>query len=125
MLPPTALILAWQIGLRSKLGGHSIRTPERLRRPAKHIATSCVSFPSTEHMARHRKHHDAFTIVELLIASTITVVIVVMLGTMFGSITKTISRAGQRTDAFRDARAALRMIERDLRGLVHATSAAY
>lgn len=60
----------------------------------------------------------AFTIVELLVAAAITVVIVVLLGTMFGSLTSTASRANQRTDAFRDARAALQMMERDLSGLV-------
>jgi type II secretory pathway pseudopilin PulG len=65
-----------------------------------------------------RNLRSGFTIVELLIASAITVAIVVMLGTMFGSLTKTTSRANQRTDAFRDARAALQMIERDLSGLV-------
>lgn len=74
----------------------------------------------------NRKEHVAgFTIAELLIAVTITVLIVVLLGTMFGSLTSTISRAGQRTDAFRDARAALQMIERDLTGLVRAQQTAY
>ena len=65
-----------------------------------------------------RKKCSAFTIVELLIAAAITVVIVVMLGTMFGSLISTSSRANQRTDAFRDARAALQMMARDLSGLV-------
>src|SRR5205085_10890750 len=41
-----------------------------------------------------------------------------MLGLMFGSLTSASSRANQRIDAFRDARAALQMIERDLSGLV-------
>lgn len=72
-----------------------------------------------------RRSHSAFTLVELLIAVTITVLIVVLLGTMFGSLTKTTSRANQRIDAFRDARAALQMMERDLSDLVHATPAAY
>src|SRR5438309_11438664 len=76
-------------------------------------------------MIGHRQRYYAFTIVELLIASTITVGIVVLLGTMFGAITRTASRANQRTDAFRDARAALQMMERDLSDLVHATPAAY
>lgn len=76
-------------------------------------------------MKQRGNSQRGFTIAELLIASTITVVIVVMLGTMFGSITKTASRASQRTDAFRDARAALQMMERDLSDLVHASPAAY
>lgn len=62
---------------------------------------------------------------ELLIAVTITLLIVVLLGTMFGSLTKTTSRANQRTDVFRDARAALQMMERDLTGLVRAQQTAY
>jgi type II secretory pathway pseudopilin PulG len=59
-----------------------------------------------------------FTLAELLIATGITVIIVVLLGTMFGSLMDTASRANQRTDAFREARAALQMIERDLSNLV-------
>lgn len=68
-------------------------------------------------MTRHRQI-CAFTLVELLISVAITTLIVVMLGIMFGSLTSTSSRANQRIDAFRDARAALQMIERDLSGLV-------
>jgi type II secretory pathway pseudopilin PulG len=60
----------------------------------------------------------AFTLAELLIATGITVIIVVLLGTMLGSFLSTASRANQRIDAFRDARAALQMIERDLSNLV-------
>ncbi len=41
-----------------------------------------------------------------------------MLGPMLGSLMSTASHANQRVDAFRDARAALQMIERDLRNLV-------
>jgi type II secretory pathway pseudopilin PulG len=59
-----------------------------------------------------------FTLAELLIAAAITVVIVLLLGTMFGSLLTTASRANQRIDAFREARAALQMIERDLSNLV-------
>ncbi len=68
-------------------------------------------------IVRH-KRTAAFTIVELLVASAITLGIVVLLGVIFGSITRTASRANQRTDAFRDARAALQMMARDLTGLV-------
>jgi type II secretory pathway pseudopilin PulG len=60
----------------------------------------------------------AFTILELLIAAAITSVIVVMLGTMFGSLSSTASHASERIEAFRDARAAIHMIERDLSHLV-------
>jgi type II secretory pathway pseudopilin PulG len=59
-----------------------------------------------------------FTLVELLIAAAITVVIVVMLGLMLGSLMSSASHASQRVDAFRDARAALHMMERDLSNLV-------
>ena len=61
-----------------------------------------------------------FTLVELLIAAVITVVIVVMLGLMLGSLMTSASHASQRVDAFRDARAALQMMERDLSNLVRA-----
>jgi type II secretory pathway pseudopilin PulG len=59
-----------------------------------------------------------FTLVELLIATGITVLMVVMLGWMLGSVMRAASRATERVDAFRDARAAMQMIERDLRNLV-------
>lgn len=65
-----------------------------------------------------RRSTAAFTLVELLVATAITAVIVVMLGTMFGSLSSTSLRANQRIDSFRDARAALQMIQRDLSGLV-------
>jgi type II secretory pathway pseudopilin PulG len=73
-----------------------------------------TKFGFTLTMPRER----AFTLVELLIAAGITVVIVVLLGTMLGSLLNTASRASQRTDTFRDARAALQMMERDLSNLV-------
>ncbi len=59
-----------------------------------------------------------FTLVELLVAAAITVLIVVMLGTMFSSLSSTSLRTNQRIDAFRDARAALQMMERDLSTLL-------
>src|SRR5438067_9675688 len=69
-------------------------------------------------MVRRQTRCFGFTIVELLVASAITLGIVVLLGVIFGSITRTTSRANQRTDAFRDARAALQIMARDLAGLV-------
>jgi type II secretory pathway pseudopilin PulG len=59
-----------------------------------------------------------FTLAELLIATGVTAIIVVLLGTMLGSVLNTATRTSQRVDAFRDARAALQMIERDLSNLV-------
>ena len=93
----------------------------RLNRPAT-LSTSREQAAFT--LAKPRKHL-AFTLVELLIAVTITVLIVVLLGTMFSSLTSTTSRANQRIDVFRDARAALQMMERDLTGLVRAQQTAY
>jgi type II secretory pathway pseudopilin PulG len=59
-----------------------------------------------------------FTLVELLIATGITVAMVFMLGLMLTSLMSSASQATQRVDAFRAARAAMQMIERDLRNLV-------
>ena len=59
-----------------------------------------------------------FTLAELLIATGITAIIVVLLGTMLGSLLNTASRSNQRIDAFREARAALQMMERDFSNLV-------
>jgi type II secretory pathway pseudopilin PulG len=69
-------------------------------------------------MPGRRPKISAFTMVELLVAASITTLIVVLLGILFGSIAKTTSRANQRIDTFRDARAALQMIARDLSNLV-------
>src|SRR4029453_8175040 len=90
----------------------------------------CGSFPSIEPMIiRPNKkvgfilplpRERAFTLAELLIATGITAIIVVLLGTMLGSLLNTASRSNQRIDAFREARAALQMIERDLSNLVRA-----
>jgi type II secretory pathway pseudopilin PulG len=71
-----------------------------------------------EHAPPERRRCGAFTLAELLIATGITVVIVVMLGLMLTSLLSTASHATERVDSFRDARAALQMIERDLRNLV-------
>src|SRR5438270_9449029 len=68
---------------------------------------------------------DGFTLTARLIAAAITTSIVVMLGWMFGSLANTSSRANQRIDAFRDARAAIQTIQRDMANLVHATPTAY
>jgi type II secretory pathway pseudopilin PulG len=66
-----------------------------------------------------------FTIAELLVAAFITIGMVVLLASIFTSMSSTASRATRRTDAFRDARAALQMMERDLTGLVAAKQTAY
>src|SRR5881394_4618224 len=71
-----------------------------------------------DHRSRNRRSRAAFTLVELLIATGITVAMVLMLGLMLGSLMSSASHATERVDAFRDARAALQMIERDLRNLV-------
>jgi type II secretory pathway pseudopilin PulG len=83
----------------------------------------------SDHRSRDRRSRAAsrravalrgggFTLVELLVATGITVAIVLMLGLMLSSLMTTASHATERVDAFRDARAAMQMIERDLRNLV-------
>jgi Tfp pilus assembly protein PilW len=76
-------------------------------------------------MRLRKTPYRGFTIVELLVAAAVTVVIVVLLGTMFSSLIKTSLRANQRIDAFRDARVALQMMKRDLSNLVKAQPSAY
>jgi type II secretory pathway pseudopilin PulG len=83
---------------------------------------STLATPRERSTLRSRRavalREGGFTLVELLIAAAITVVIVVMLGLMLGSLMSSASHASQRVDAFRDARAALHMMERDLSNLV-------
>src|SRR5213595_3439151 len=74
--------------------------------------------PITDHGSQNRRSRAAFTLAELLIATSITTGVVVMLGWTLGSLMSTASHANARVDAFRDARAALQMMERDLRNLV-------
>ena len=69
-------------------------------------------------LAKQGERISAFTLAELLIATGVTAGLVVMLGWMLGSLMRTSSHATARVDAFRDARAALQLIERDLRNLV-------
>src|ERR1700745_3527907 len=59
-----------------------------------------------------------FTLAELLIATGVTAGVVLMLGWMLGALMGTASHANARVDAFRDARAALQLMESDLRNLV-------
>jgi type II secretory pathway pseudopilin PulG len=70
------------------------------------------------HRSGRQRCRAAFTLVELLIATGITVAMVLMLGLMLGSLMGSASHTTARVDAFRDARAALQTIERDLRNLV-------
>jgi len=77
-----------------------------------------VSDASKGGPVRHSPGEGGFTLVELLIATGITVAMVLMLGLMLGSLMGSASHTTERVDAFRDARAALQMIERDLRNLV-------
>jgi len=69
-------------------------------------------------LAKQRERVSAFTLAELLITTAITAAMVLMLGWMLGSLMGSASHTTERVDAFRDARAALQMIERDLRNLV-------
>jgi Tfp pilus assembly protein PilW len=56
----------------------------------------------------------SFTLVELLVAIAITVVIVTLLSSVFSAAGKQWQASDQRIDSFRDARAALQVIARDL-----------
>src|SRR5438552_2294302 len=77
-----------------------------------------VSDASKGGPVRHSSGEGGFTLVELLIATGITVAMVLMLGWMLGSLMSSASHTIERVDAFRDARAALQVMERDLRNLV-------
>src|ERR1700746_3206163 len=70
------------------------------------------------HRSRKPGSRAAFTLAELLVATGVTAGIVLMLGWMLGALMGTASHAYARVDAFRDARAALQLMERDLRNLV-------
>lgn len=60
------------------------------------------------------KRPHGLTLTELLVAISITAIIVVLLSRVFSAAATQWQTADQRTDAFRDARAALQIIARDL-----------
>src|ERR1041385_4377985 len=60
------------------------------------------------------RSHAAFTLVELLVAISSTVLVVALLSTVFTAAGKQWQASDQRIDSFRDARAALQIICRDL-----------
>ena len=57
---------------------------------------------------------ESFTLVELLVAISITVLIVMLLSSVFTAAGKQWQASDQKTDNFRDARAAIQVITRDL-----------
>ena len=65
---------------------------------------------------RRRSHSslDSFTLVELLLAISITVLIVTLLSSVFTATGKQWQASDQKIDSFRDARVALQVITRDL-----------
>lgn len=76
-------------------------------------------------MRLERRNQRAFTIAELLVAVAITALIVVLLGTIFGSLIKTAGSASQRIDAYRDARSALQIMRKDFAATIKAHPAPY
>ncbi|HEY5035835.1 MAG TPA: hypothetical protein VII74_01740, partial [Chthoniobacterales bacterium] len=63
---------------------------------------------------RRAKSIEAFTIAELLVAIAITLVLVVILFRVFAAAATQWQSADQRIDTFRDARAAMQLMSRDL-----------
>lgn len=76
-------------------------------------------------MSYTSRRDTGFTLVELLVAAAITILIVTLLGSMLATLMNTSSRASNRTDTFRDARAALQLMQRDFTSLVTARPAPY
>ncbi len=71
-------------------------------------------------MPRVHRAKSGFTLIEILLATAITALIVVLLMHIFSATATTWTHAEQRTDAFREARAALESMDRDLRNAVPA-----
>jgi len=65
-------------------------------------------------VSQWEKWRAGFTLVEMLVSVTLTVLIVTFLVQYFDSIARIWHRSDQQTDAFREARAALRFMSRDL-----------
>src|SRR5256885_53021 len=60
------------------------------------------------------KNGSGFTLAELIIATAITGLIVILLGQIFSSASAMWRLGGERIDAFRDARSALQLMAADL-----------
>jgi type II secretory pathway pseudopilin PulG len=63
-------------------------------------------------------NNSGFTIAELLVAASVSILVVALLGTMFSSLTRVASRGSATIDAFRDARSAIQLMKRDLSSIV-------
>ncbi len=65
-----------------------------------------------------------FTLLELLVAAVVALLLVVLSASLLGSLVTNTASSDRRTDAFREARAAIALIQRDFTNLVPAKKAA-
>jgi len=73
--------------------------------------------PSSPNPFLPRRHPTAFTLIELMAATTVLSVVLLMMVGMQDQMSKAWSNSNRRTDATREARAAARLMAADLRGM--------
>ncbi len=79
--------------------------------------------PQTPRTGRVRRR-AGFTLVEVLVAATVSIVLVVSLTAVLSSFLSTARRSDNRADAFREGRAAIQFFQRDIQSLVRAENKA-
>lgn len=87
-------------------------------RPPAQKQKSALIQKATRPRKAHPRIECAFTLIELMAASTVLSVILLLMVGMQDQMSKAWSNANRRTDATREARAALQTISRDLSGLI-------
>jgi len=78
----------------------------------------CPRTPDALPIRRHSSGQGAFTLIELLVAMTVTAILALVLASVFLGVSKSFNQVEGRASAYRDARAALRLIEDELAALV-------
>ena len=92
-------------------------TDSRLRSKIQNQESKIFNSPSSLNPFLHRRHPTAFTLIELMAATTVLSVVLLMMVGMQDQMSKAWSNANRRTDATREARAAARLMASDLGGM--------
>jgi type II secretory pathway pseudopilin PulG len=92
-------------------------TDSRLRSKIQNQESKIFNSPSSLNPFLPRRHPTAFTLIELMAATTVLSVVLLMMVGMQDQMSKAWSNANRRTDATREARAAARLMASDLGGM--------
>jgi len=92
-------------------------TDSKLQSKIQNQESKIFNSPSSLNPFLPRRHPTAFTLIELMAATTVLSVILLLMVGMQDQMSKAWSNSNRRTDATREARAAARLMAADLRGM--------